>query len=115
MDLTKFDDYKSVLERFQDGAEDPYYYKDVYGVVVSTDGENFQVILDEAFEAPTEGFEVRTADLSQYAGQTVHIGFVHKNGGGNSNGIGIDNVKYSFGIKCFILLLPAYAQTSKMQ
>ena len=73
---------------------DPYYYSDVYGVVISTDGENFQVILDEAFEAPTEGFEVRTADLSQYAGQNVHIGFVHHNCSNIANGIRIDNVKY---------------------
>ena len=73
---------------------DASFYQDIYGVVVSTDGENFTTVMEETFTAPTVGYEVRTADLSQYAGQTVHIGFVHKNGGYNSNGIAIDNVKY---------------------
>ncbi len=75
---------------------DAYYYKDVYGVVVSTDGENFTVLLDETFAEGTQGFEERTADLSQFAGQTLHIGFVHYNCGGanGANGIWIDNVKY---------------------
>ena len=73
---------------------DATFYQDIYGVVVSTDGENFTTVMEETFAAPTIGYEVRTADLSEYAGQTVHIGFVHKNGGYDSNGIGIDNVKY---------------------
>ena len=73
---------------------DAWYYQDIYGVVVSTDGENFTTVVEETFTAPTVGYEVRTADLSQYAGQTVYVGFVHKNGGYNSNGIAIDNVKY---------------------
>ena len=73
---------------------DAFYHYDIYGVVVSTDGENFTTVMEENIAAATVGYEVRTADLSQYAGQTVHIGFVHKNGGYNSNGIAIDNVKY---------------------
>ena len=73
---------------------DATFYQDIYGVVVSTDGENFTTVMEENIAAATVGYEVRTADLSQYAGQTVHIGFVHKNGGYNSNGIAIDNVKY---------------------
>ena len=73
---------------------DAYYYMDVYGVVVSTDGENFTVLLDESFAEGTQGFEERTADLSQFAGQTLHIGFVHYNCGNMANGIRIDNVKY---------------------
>ena len=73
---------------------DAFYPHDIYGVVVSADGENFTTVMEENIAAATVGYEVRTADLSQYAGQTVHIGFVHKNGGYNSNGIAIDNVKY---------------------
>ena len=50
-DLTQFDDYKQVLERFQKGAETPYWYKD--GLYAIPDTQVFYVmfyrkdILDE--------------------------------------------------------------------
>lgn len=38
-DLTKFDDYEQVLERFQEGAEEPYWYKD--GLYALPDTQTF--------------------------------------------------------------------------
>lgn len=41
-DLTKFDDYKQVLTRFQEGAETPYWYKD--GLYAIPDTQTFYVM-----------------------------------------------------------------------
>ena len=41
-DLTKFDDYKQVLERFQEGADKPYWYKD--GLYALPDTQIFYVM-----------------------------------------------------------------------
>ena len=68
----------------------------VYDVLVSTTGtapENFISVFSEA--TSTETFQQRTLDLSDYAGQTIHIAFAHHTNTNeieDSYGLAIDDI-----------------------
>ena len=71
------------------------YYDEHYGVVYSTDGENFTVLWEETMIA-TEEYLHKTLNLDEIAGQTVYIGFRHFNCTDN-DAICIDNVALTLG------------------
>ena len=50
-------------------------YPDHYAVVVSEDGETFEIAFEEDYALST--FDTREIDLSAYAGQELYIGFRH--------------------------------------
>lgn len=60
----------------------PTYVQEHYQIRVSESGTliaNFEdVLIDETFPETFENWEIRTVDLSAYAGQQIYIAFVHQ-------------------------------------
>ena len=87
---------------FEHLQSDYFHWKEMFSVVVSEDGVNFTEVLVKDYlvdyGGPSEGDKwiKETVNLTAYSGQTVHIGFLHKNtypiGERDDNGIKIDNV-----------------------
>lgn len=94
-DLTNFEDYEDVLERFTDGAATPYYYQD--GLYALPDTQNFSVmfyrkdILDKlGIEVPTtwEEFEAAAKTL-QHNNLSVWLPYTQINASATVNtGVG---------------------------
>ncbi|MBQ8222001.1 MAG: choice-of-anchor J domain-containing protein [Bacteroidales bacterium] len=78
---------------------DSYFYSEYYGVVVSSDGENFitvwehQCTWDDAAD-----WTHKTIDLSEYAGHNMYVGLRHFNCS-NEYAIVIDNLELSNGTR----------------
>ena len=67
------------------------YNKEHYGVVVSTDKNNWEVVWETTINYT--GFNHVMVSLEKYAGQEVYIGFRHFNCNGNdATGLIIDNI-----------------------
>lgn len=70
------------------------FYKDKYGIVVSTDNENWTVIYEETINFMENTHKM--VSLKEYAGQNIYVGFRHFDCSGNEGtGIIIDNVTLS--------------------
>ena len=75
---------------------DIVYYQENFGVIVSENGINFTVVWSKRYTAPhADGkWGEEFVDLSEYAGKTMYIGFLHYDcNGATANGIRIDNVE----------------------
>ena len=86
----------SFLHRESDGQ----YNQENFGVVVSEDGENFDVIWSKRYasdEVHADGvWAEENVSLAAYAGKNLYIGFRHYEcDGNNANGIKVDNIKLS--------------------
>ncbi|MBO5847798.1 MAG: choice-of-anchor J domain-containing protein, partial [Bacteroidales bacterium] len=90
---------------------DAGYCSDHYAVVVSTDNETFDVIWEETLSG-FNGFQQRTLDLTEYAGQNIYIGFRHYDCNGSSaTAVLIDNVELSQHIAISAIVNPEEAGT----
>lgn len=75
---------------------DIVYYQENFGVIVSENGINFTVVWSKRYTAPhADGkWGEEFIDLSEYAGKSLYIGFLHYDCNGfSANGIRIDNVE----------------------
>ena len=82
------------------------YCNDHYAVVLITDDNQIKVVMEETLESSFEMKE-KTLDLSDYAGQSVYIGFRHfKCDGSNASGVYIDNVEIVNTIKTDVSEIP---------
>ena len=72
------------------------YWKDMFDVVISEDGTNFTSVEQIKYTEylGSNNWLTATVSLSEYAGETVHIGFMHKDDSAEDDGDGvkIDNV-----------------------
>ena len=88
----------SFEHRHSDGSGS--YWKDMFDIVISEDGTNFtsvkQIVYADILTKSLEADQWLTAiaSLSEYAGKTVHIGFMHKDNSTEDDGDGvkIDNI-----------------------
>ena len=75
----------------------PNYYGEHYGIVVSSDNENWTVVFEETLTYMTE-FADKTLSLSEYAGQSLYIGLRHFDCSGFES-ICVDNIQLSSSAK----------------
>ncbi len=66
---------------------------DHYGIIISEDGNNFEILWDE-FYGNTSG-ETKAISLAQYAGKTLYVGFLHYDQTKAGDALCLDNITLS--------------------
>ena len=78
-------------------AQDPYYSADHYAFVVSSDNENWTIVWEETLES-SDDYMNRSVDMSEYAGQSLYLGFRHYDcNGTEATAMSIDDVALTNG------------------